>query len=98
MASPEIDGHGNPGQTCWLKNNGGRVTIQENTLLKVLQAFQSTVKTEAVAGPGLLIQATNLMATGTAEVNTNTPDQCHLLQKYSGSVSIGRALRPCLLP
>jgi hypothetical protein len=98
MASPEIDGHGNPGQTCWLKNNGGCIAIRENTLLKLLQAFQSTVEAEAVAGLGLLVQATNLMATGTAEIDTNTPDQCRLLRKYSGSVSIGQTLRPCLLP
>ena len=61
-------------------------------------AFQSTVEAEAVAGLGLLVQATNLMATGTAEIDTNTPDQCRLLRKYSGSVSIGQTLRPCLLP
>jgi hypothetical protein len=84
MASPEIDGHGNPGQTCWLKNNGGRITIRENTLLKILQAFQSAVEAEAVAGLGLLVQATNLMATGTAEIDTNTPDQCRLLLKIFG--------------
>ncbi len=72
--------------------------IRENTLLKLLQAFQSTVEAEAVAGLGLLVQAANLMATGTAEIDTNTPDQCRLLHKYSDSVSIGQTLRPCLLP
>ena len=34
---------------------------------------------EAVAWLGLLIQATYLMTTGTAEVDTNTHDQCRLL-------------------
>ena len=56
MASPKVDRHGNSGQTRWLRNDGGSSTIQENTLLKLLQAFQSTVEAEAVAGLGLLVQ------------------------------------------
>jgi hypothetical protein len=79
MASSKVDSHRNPGQTRWLKNDSGRITIRENTLLKLLQTFHSTVEAEAIAGSCLLIQTTNLMTTGTAEVDTNTPDQCRLL-------------------
>jgi hypothetical protein len=79
MASSKVDSHGNPGQTRWLKNDSGRVAIRENTLLKLLQAFHGTVEVEAIAGSCLLIQTTNLMTTGTAEVDTNTPNQCRLL-------------------
>jgi hypothetical protein len=79
VTSAEIRCHRNPGQTSRFKNNGGSTSIRENTLLKLLQAFQGTVETEAVARPGLLIQTTNLMATSAAEVDTNTPDQCRLL-------------------
>lgn len=72
--------------------------FEKTRFSKFSRPSQSTVEAEAVAGLGLLVQATNLMATGTAEIDTNTPDQCRLLHKYSGSVSIGQTLRPCLLP
>jgi hypothetical protein len=50
----------------------------------MLRALQGALEAEAVAGLGLLVQATNLMATSTTEVDANTPDQIPLLLDYSG--------------
>ena len=89
---------GSTSEARGLKDNGGRGTVRENTLLKCFEPSQGALEAEAVAGLGLLVQATNLMATSTTEVDANTPDQIPLLLDYSGSVSLGRTLRPCLLP
>ena len=66
-------------QASRFENNSGSTTIRENALFHSLQSFESTVEAEAVTWPGLLIQTTYLVTTDTAEVNTNTPDQCRLL-------------------
>jgi hypothetical protein len=74
MTSAEIHRPRNPGQASRFKNNGESISIRENTFLKLLETFQSTVKAEAVARPRLLIQTAYPMATGAAEVDTNNPD------------------------
>jgi len=88
---------GKPGQTNRFENNSGNTTFRENAFFQSLQSFESTVEAEAVTWLGLLIRTTYLVTTATAEVNSNTPDQCRLLLRYSGVVSIGWTLCPDLL-